>query len=110
MRRENGKEIGAGAGAEAEATEMWQGVFGFEKVPKKMFTINRRLCFNTLFMRNFNGKREKEGVIEQGWVVMLRAGETNKIMKLKCAFCFGELSQLDTRKYKAIKTIMKSKE
>lgn len=24
-----------GAGAVAESTEMWQGVFGFEKVPKK---------------------------------------------------------------------------
>lgn len=57
------REKGAGAGA--EATEMWQGVFGFEKVPKKKFTINRRLCFNTLFMRNFNGKRQKEGVIEE---------------------------------------------
>lgn len=52
-------------GAGGEATEMWQGVFGFEKVPKKKFTINRRLCFNTLFMRNFNGKRQKEGVIEE---------------------------------------------
>lgn len=52
-------------GAGAEATEMWQGVFDFEKVPKKKFTINRRLCFNTLFMRNFNGKRQKEGVIEK---------------------------------------------
>lgn len=47
------------AGAEPGATEMWQGVFVFEKVPKKiLFTINGRLCFNTLFIRNFNGKRE----------------------------------------------------
>lgn len=53
------EKIQVGAGAGAEATEMWQGVFGFEKVPKKKFTINRRLCFNTLFMRNFNGKRQK---------------------------------------------------
>lgn len=59
------RQGGAGAGAEAEATEMWQGVFDFEKVPKKKFTINRRLCFNTLFMRNFNGKRQKKGVIEK---------------------------------------------
>jgi len=39
-----------------------------------------------------------------------RAELSNKIMKLKCAFCFGKVSHLDTRKYKAIKTIMKSKE
>lgn len=95
---------------------MRQGVFCFENVPKnkrrkKNFTIGECLGFNTLFMRISmeNVAWDKE-TVDGSWEQGAGRGWPNEIMELKCAFCFGKLSQLDTQKYEAIKTIMKSKE